>query len=81
MSRLHVAVLSAYRWQYIASGTQHPHFAQVLGNVVSASQAFRINAELAPILQKYANRAERIGSDYPLNPGVLARSISATPVL
>jgi methylphosphotriester-DNA--protein-cysteine methyltransferase len=79
MNRLHVAMLSAYRWQYIASGAQHPHFAQVLAKLVSTNQAFRINAELAPILQEYANRPEHTGSDHPLNPGVRARSISAAP--
>ena len=51
IDRLGAAVLSAYRRQYIGSGTQKPHFGAVLRKMVSADQAARIGAELAPIMQ------------------------------
>ena len=44
-------VLKAYRWQYIGSGVQHPHFQKVLGELINSQQAERIGAALAPILQ------------------------------
>ena len=44
-------VLRAYRWQYIVSGVQHPHFARLLGNMTTAAQMSRIQAALAPIVQ------------------------------
>ena len=44
-------VLKAYRWQYIGSGVQHPHFQKVLGGLINSQQAERIGAALAPILQ------------------------------
>ncbi len=44
-------VLKAYRWQYIGSGVQHPHFQKVLGSLINSQQAERIGAALAPILQ------------------------------
>ncbi len=43
-------VLRAYRWQYIASGAQHPHFMKLLGGMVSRPQMQRIQAALAPII-------------------------------
>jgi hypothetical protein len=48
---LNAGVLNAYRWQYIGSGVQHPHFQKVLGELIDAPQAQRIGAALAPILQ------------------------------
>jgi hypothetical protein len=48
---LDLGVLKAYRWQYIGSGVQHPHFQKVLGELIDARQAERIGAALAPILQ------------------------------
>ena len=42
-----VAFLKAYRWQYIHSGAQHPHFGEVLSGMISADQGQRIQAALA----------------------------------
>lgn len=42
--------LAAYRWQYIVSGVQDPRFLQILGPMIDASQAARIEAALAPIV-------------------------------
>jgi len=44
-------VLRAYRWQYIASGVQHPHFGRLLANMTTSTQMSRIQAALAPIIQ------------------------------
>jgi hypothetical protein len=44
-------VLRAYRWQYIVSGVQHPHFGRLLANMTTATQMSRIQAALAPIIQ------------------------------
>jgi hypothetical protein len=43
-------LLRAYRWQYIVSGVQHPHFARLLGSMTTAAQMARIQAALAPIV-------------------------------
>jgi hypothetical protein len=43
-------VLKAYRWQYIVSGVQHPHFGRLLTNMTTDSQMQRIQAALAPIV-------------------------------
>jgi hypothetical protein len=51
LDRLHAGLLRAYRWQYIVSGAQDPHFAELLGKLVNADQAARISSELAPMLQ------------------------------
>jgi hypothetical protein len=50
--RAHVgtSVLSAYRWQYIVSGVQHPHFGRLLTNMTTPAQMARIQTALAPIL-------------------------------
>jgi hypothetical protein len=42
-------VLKAYRWQYIVSGVQHPHFARLLSGMTTEPQMKRIQAALAPI--------------------------------
>jgi hypothetical protein len=47
---LDAGVLKAYRWQYIGSGVQHPHFQKVLGDLINARQGEKIGAALAPIL-------------------------------
>jgi hypothetical protein len=39
--------LEAYRWQFIHSGAQQPHFRKVLSRLVSADQTERIDATLA----------------------------------
>jgi len=43
-------VLRAYRWQYIASGCQHPHFMKLLGGMVTQPQMQRIRSAVAPII-------------------------------
>jgi hypothetical protein len=48
---LDAGVLKAYRWQYIGSGVQHPHFQKVLGDLINAEHGERIGAALTPILQ------------------------------
>jgi hypothetical protein len=40
-------VLAAYRWQYILSGAQHPHFLEVLCELTTPAQQARIMAALA----------------------------------
>jgi hypothetical protein len=49
--RVHAAVLRAYRWQYIVSGVQHPHFSMLLGGMTTPAQMQRIVTALTPILQ------------------------------
>lgn len=41
------AFLKAYRWQYIHSGAQHPHFGKVLSSLITEKQGERIQAALA----------------------------------
>jgi hypothetical protein len=41
------AFLKAYRWQYIHSGAQHPHFGKVLSSLITESQGQRIEKALA----------------------------------
>jgi hypothetical protein len=41
--------LAAYRWQYILSGAQHPHFCKVLSSLITESQSQRIQAALAAL--------------------------------
>jgi hypothetical protein len=45
-TRLEAAVLRAYRWQYILSGAEHPHFQDVMGGLITGSQGARIQAAL-----------------------------------
>jgi hypothetical protein len=47
--RVLATVLKAYRWQYIMSGTAHPHFQAVLGGLVDGTQLGRVQAALAPL--------------------------------
>jgi hypothetical protein len=42
--------LKAYRWQYIVSGVMQPRFQKVLFGTMTAEQAARVNAALAPLL-------------------------------
>ena len=42
-------VLAAYRWQFIFSGAQHPHFANVLGSLITPEQGERIQSALATL--------------------------------
>jgi hypothetical protein len=47
---LDAGVLKAYRWQYIGSGVQHPHFMRLLTSLTTPAQMARIGAALAPIV-------------------------------
>ena len=46
---IEAAFLKAYRWQYIHSGAQHPHFGKVLSSLTTESQRQRIQAALATL--------------------------------
>ena len=48
---LDAGVLRAYRWQYIGSGVEHPHFMRLLSSLTTPAQMTRIGEALAPILQ------------------------------
>jgi hypothetical protein len=48
--KLEAGILKAYRWQYIVSGAQHPHFIKALMSLITESQAGRIKSALAPLL-------------------------------
>ena len=50
VSKLHAGVLGAYRWQYIVSGVQHPHFGRLLSDMTTQAQMWRIHAALVPIV-------------------------------
>jgi hypothetical protein len=41
--------LKAYRWQYIHSGVQHPHFVKVLSSLITDAQGERIRSALATL--------------------------------
>jgi hypothetical protein len=43
------AFLKAYRWEYIHSGAQHPHFGKVLSSLITEHQGQRIQAALATL--------------------------------
>ena len=44
------SLLSAYRWQYIISGVQHPHFGRLLTSMTTPAQMSRIQMALAPMM-------------------------------
>jgi len=46
---IEAAFLKAYRWQYIHSGVQHPHFSKVLFSLVTENHRRRIQAALATL--------------------------------
>src|SRR4249920_1582146 len=46
---IEAAFLKAYRWQYIHSGAQHPHFGKVLSSLITEKQGQRIQAALATL--------------------------------
>ena len=50
MAQVKSSMLSAYRWQYIISGAQHPHFGRLLTSMTTPAQMSRIQAALAPIM-------------------------------
>jgi hypothetical protein len=45
-------MLRAYRWQYIASGQQHPHFEKLLSGMIAEPQMRRLCAAIKPIIGK-----------------------------
>jgi hypothetical protein len=49
-AHIKACVLSAYRWQYIVSGVQHPHFGRLLTRLTTPAQMSRIQTALAPIM-------------------------------
>lgn len=49
-ARINACMLDAYRWQYIISGVQHPHFARLLTRMTTPAQMSRINTALSPIM-------------------------------
>ena len=53
---LKATVLAAYRWQYIGSGVQIPHFGELLNGMITSEQGARIGAALAPILGRSVRR-------------------------
>jgi hypothetical protein len=50
-AQIEAGVLAAYRWQYILSGVQHPHFGRLLTSMTTPEQMARIQTALAPIAQ------------------------------
>ena len=46
---IEAAFLKAYRWQYIHSGAQHPHFGKVLSSLITENQGERIQSALATL--------------------------------
>lgn len=46
---IEAGLLKAYRWQYIFSGAQHPHFGKVLSSLITENQGHRIQAALATL--------------------------------
>jgi hypothetical protein len=46
---IEAAFLKAYRWQYIHSGAQHPHFGKVLSSLINENQGQRIQQALATL--------------------------------
>jgi hypothetical protein len=48
---VHASILGAYRWQYIGSGLSDERFLRLLGGMVNAEQAARIQRALQPILE------------------------------
>ncbi|VVP67996.1 hypothetical protein PS918_00665 [Pseudomonas fluorescens] len=49
-AHIKASVLGAYRWQYIISGVQHPHFGRLLARMTTPAQMSRIQTALAPIM-------------------------------
>jgi hypothetical protein len=49
-AQIKACVLSAYRWQYIISGVQHPHFGRLLMRMTTPAQMSRVQTAVAPIM-------------------------------
>ena len=52
--RVRALMLKAYRWQYIVTGVQHPHFQRVLTGLTTPAQMGRIGQALGPIMAAFA---------------------------
>jgi len=50
MDKLETGLLRSYRWQYIISGAQHPHFVKVLTSLITGAQTERIQSALATLI-------------------------------
>jgi hypothetical protein len=50
MEQIHQTILKAYRWTYIISGVQVPHFSAVLGSLINAAQGQRIAQALGTLV-------------------------------
>jgi hypothetical protein len=50
-ARIYAQMLKAYRWQYIVSGVQHPHFGRLLSSMTTEVQMGRIQSALTPIFE------------------------------
>lgn len=48
--KLESGLLRAYRWQYILSGAQHPHFIKVLTSLITEAQTDRIQNALTTLI-------------------------------
>ena len=48
--KVETGLLKAYRWQYIFSGAQHPHFVKVLTNLITEAQLERIQTALTSLV-------------------------------
>jgi hypothetical protein len=46
---IETALIKAYRWQYIHSGAQHPHFQKVLSSLITDAQGQRIQSALGTL--------------------------------
>ena len=49
-TKLETGVLRAYRWQYILSGAQHPHFIKVLTSLITDAQTERVRSALTLLM-------------------------------
>ena len=49
-AQVKTSMLSAYRWQYIISGVQHPRFGRLLTSMTTPAQMSRIQTALAPVM-------------------------------
>jgi hypothetical protein len=49
-SNIETGLLRAYRWQYILSGAQHPHFIKVLTSLTTDAQTERIQSALTLLM-------------------------------
>jgi hypothetical protein len=51
---IRASVLNAYRWQYIGSGAQHPHFVKLISGMTTQPQMQRLQSTLRVLLRDAA---------------------------